>query len=356
MRPLYSFCLLVVLGLSLAFHRAAADDLYTVSGIKVDASAPSAVDAQTKAIESGRDRAWQTLYRRLTKQEDWPRQPALDPTTLQRLIRSYQVHDARSSTTRFVASMTYVFNANAVRRVLQQDDVAYSDVSAKPFLVIPLGPRWSAQTPWTRAWADPGFAHGAIPLVLPPDDAIDAPALAALQFDSASWQDVEPMASRVHAAQAALVLVIPQRTQMLVKIRLAGSGDMPKVADVVVPVAPKTPPGAAFAKVADAAAGAIINAWKTRTVVDYGRRSNLTVLARVNSLADWGQLAQTLGSVATITDVRVFAMDIGEARLMISYVGTADQLNAQLSRAGLNLSNEDGEWWLGKSQTESSDQ
>lgn len=352
MRPLYSLCLLVVLGFSLVFREAAADDLYTVSGIKVDASAPSAIDAQTKAIDSGRDRAWQTLYRRLTKQEDWPKQPALDPATLQRLIRSYQVHGARSSTTRFVASMTYVFNANAVRRILQQADVAYSDVTAKPILVIPLGPGWSAQTPWTRAWSDPRFTQDAIPLVLPPNDAVGAPALAALQFDSASWQDVEPMASRVHAAQAALVLVIPQRTQMLVKIRLVGSGEMPKVADVVVPVAPKTPPAAAFAKVADAAAGAIINAWKTRSVVDYGKRSNLTVLAHVNSLADWGQLAQTLGSVATITDVRVFAMDIGEARLTIGYVGTTDQLNAQLARVGLNLSNEDGEWWLGRGPAE----
>jgi hypothetical protein len=356
MRPLYSFCFLVVLGLSLAFRQATADDLYTVNGIKVDASAPSTVDAQTKAIDSGRDRAWQTLYRRLTKEEDWPRQPALDPATLQRLIRSYQVHDARSSTTRFVASMTYVFNANAVRHILQQADVAYSDVTAKPILVIPLAPRWLAQTPWTRAWADPRFAHGAIPLVLPPDDAIGAPALAALQFDSASWQDVEPMASRMHAAEAALALVIPQRAQMLVKTRLLGPGEMPRIADFAIAIPPKTPAAVAFAKVADATANAIINAWKARTVVDYGKRSNLTASAHVNSLADWGQLLQTLGSIPTVTDVRLIAMDIGEARLSIDYVGSTDQLNAQLGRSGLNLSNEDGEWWLGKSEAESSDQ
>src|SRR5436853_3044334 len=95
-------------------HLAVADDPFTVNGIKVDATAQSAIEAQTKAINSGRAKAWQTLYRRLAKQQDWGRQPALDDATLQRLVRSYQARDQRSSTTRFVANMTYVFSANAV--------------------------------------------------------------------------------------------------------------------------------------------------------------------------------------------------------------------------------------------------
>src|SRR5215472_10825006 len=168
---------------SSASRLAAAGDAFTVSGIKVDATAQSAIEAQTKAINSGRAKAWQTLYRRLTKQQDWGRQPALDDATLQRLLRSYQARDQRSSTTRFVANMTYVFNANAVRRILQQENVAYSDVTARPVLVIPLAPGWSAQTPWTKAWKDPRFAHGAVPLVLALDDEVDEPALTSIRFD-----------------------------------------------------------------------------------------------------------------------------------------------------------------------------
>jgi len=352
MRQLFSVCL-VLLGLSLAVPQAgAADDVYTVSGIKVDASAPSSIDAQTKAIENGRDRAWQTLYRRLTRQDDWPRQPALDPTTLQRLIRSYQVHDARSSTTRFVASMTYVFNANAVRRLLQQADIAYSDVTAKPVLIIPLAPGWVAQTPWTKVWADPRFAHGAVPFVLPPDDAIDAPTLAAIRFDHTAWPDVEPMASRVHASAAYLVLVIPQRSQMIVKIRGLGPGSPPSIPDLVISIPPRTPPAISFAKVADAAANAIEDSWKSRSVVDYGKRATVIAALRVDSLVEWGDLLQKLGAVPTITDVNVLAMDIGEARVEIAYAGTTDQLNQQLSRQGLNLANEGGQWWLERADTQ----
>src|SRR5579864_1758474 len=229
--------LFVVLASALAAVQfAAAEDPFTVSGVKVDATAQSSVEAQTKAINSGRAKAWQTLYRRLTKQQDWGRQPSLDDATLQRLVRSYQARDQRSSTTRFVASMTYVFNANAVRRILQETNVAYSDVAARPILVIPLAPGWSPQTPWTHAWKDPRFAHGAVPLVLPLAD--DERELASLHFDRATRQDVEPMTSRQHATEAYLVLVIPQHTQMLVKIRHLAASAGAAIPDISIPVPP----------------------------------------------------------------------------------------------------------------------
>jgi hypothetical protein len=352
MRQLLSLCL-VLWGLVATVPCVrAADDAFTVSGIKVDATAPSAVDAQTKAIEGGRDRAWQTLYRRLTRQEDWSHQPTLDPVTLQRLIRSYQVHDARSSTTRFVATMTYEFNANAVRRLLQQADIAYSDTTAKPVLIIPLGPEWSAQTPWTKAWTDPRFAQGSIPFALPSNDAIGASALSAIRFDRASWSDVEPIASRIHASEAYLVLVIPQRAQMIVKIRRLGPGNSPTIPDVVVSVPPKTPPAQSFAKVAEATATAIEEFWKSRSAVDFGKHGQVVASLHIESLSAWGDLLQKLGSVPTITDVNVVAMDIGEARVQIAYAGSPDQLNQQLSREGLSLANEGGQWWLESADSE----
>ena len=350
MRPLLTAC--IAAGLALFFAgSAAADDPYTVNGVKVDASAPSTVDAQTKAINSGRERAWQTLYRRLTKQEDWTHQPAVDPATLQRLVRSYSVHDARSSTTRFVASMTYVFNANAVRRILQQANIAYSDTVARPLLVIPLGPGWYPSSPWTQAWKDPHFAHGAVALALPLNDAIDAPALAQLHFESASWQDIEPLASRIHAPEAYLALVIPQHTQMIVKIKRLGPGSSPTIPDVQVSVAPKTPSAKAFGSVADAAASAIIDAWKGRSVVDFSRKSRLVASMHVDSLQQWSEALQKLEGVSTISDVSVVAMDIGEARIAISYVGSEDQLTEQLGHAGLALANAGGEWWLSRSES-----
>jgi len=350
MRLLLLSLVLVFVAVLAASRGAAADDPYTVSGIKVDATAQSAIEAQTRAINSGRAKAWQTLYRRLAKQQDWAHQPTLDDVTLQRLVRSYQARDQRSSTTRFVANMTYVFNPNAVRRILQQANVAYSDVAARPLLVIPLGPGWSAETPWTRAWKDPRFARGAVPLVLPLADGVDEPALASLHFDTAEWQDVEPMASRIHASEAYIVLVVPQRAQMIIKIRRLAQSGGASLPGLVAPVAPKTPAAKGFGEVADVAANAIIDSWKSRSVIDFAKRSKLLASMHVENLGEWTQTLQKLEAVSTVSDVSVVAMDIGEARVAISYAGTTDQLNEQLSHAGLALSNDNGQWWLSRSE------
>lgn len=343
--------LLIVFASASTASLAAGGDPFTVSGVKVDATAQSAIEAQTKAINGGRAKAWQTLYRRLTKKQDWGKQPALDDATLQRLVRSYQARDQLSSTTRFVANMTYVFNAGAVRRILQQTDVAYSDVTVRPILVIPLAPDWSPQTPWTQAWKSPRSANGAISLVLPLPDSLDAPALRSLHFDSAAWQDVEPMASRVHATEAYLVLVIPQRAQMLVKIRHLAASAGAAIPDFAVPVPPNTPAAKAFGEVADAAANAIIESWKARSVVDFSKRAKLLASMRVETLEEWSQTLQKLEALPTVSEVSVVAMDIGEARVTISYAGSTDQLNEQLAHAGLSLSNENGEWRLARSES-----
>jgi hypothetical protein len=217
-------------------------------------------------------------------------------------------------------------------------------------MVVPLAPGWSAQTPWTRAWQDPMFSHGAVPLVLPPDDKVDEPALASIHFDTAAWADVEPMASRLHATEAYLVLVIPQHAQMLVKIRHLAASAAAAIPDFVVPTPPNTPAPKAFGEVADAAAKAIIESWKSRAAVDFSKRSKLLASVRFDTLEEWARTLQRLEAVQTVNDVNLVAMDIGEARVSISYAGSPEQLTEQLARAGFALSNESGEWRLARSE------
>jgi hypothetical protein len=324
----------------------AADDPFTVSGIAVDASAASAIEAQTIAINSGRARAWTTLYRRLAKAQDWPKQPVLDDTALQRLIRNYLPMNERRSTTRYVANMTYVFNADAVRRLFRQDNIVYADMQAKPILLVPMSPGYQPRAGWTTVWANPRYSGGAVPLVLPAGDAIDTSALGALKFATSAWQDVEPAASRVHADEVWLLLAQPVGSQYVVKLRRLGAGGSPTVPDVVVPIPPRTPPAKVFAAAADAVANTIIDEWKAHAAIDFNKRSKLMVEVHIDSLNAWSAMLQKLGTISTITDVGVVAMNIGEARIAVSYVGTSDQLSANIQQAGLALSNADGTWWL----------
>ena len=65
-------------------------DPFTVSRVKVDASAASSTEAYNIAINGGRRKAWSTLLHRLTPESDLAKVPAIDDATLQRMIRGYR--------------------------------------------------------------------------------------------------------------------------------------------------------------------------------------------------------------------------------------------------------------------------
>lgn len=343
-----SYCLLIGLACLLPFAAAnAGGDPYAVSGISVDATASSATQAQNIAIISGRSRAWATLSHRLTKAQDWPHLPVLDDTAITRLIARYQFANERRSTTRYTADITYVFNPDAVRHLFRTVNIAYADMQARPILVVPMAPGYAPHSGWTSTWANPKYATGATPLVVPVGDTLDASALGVLKFDTAQWQDIEPVASRAHATEAFLVQVAQGKGVLTVKLKRLGPGNSPPIPDLVVPITPGASGPKVYASAADTAASAIIDIWKGRAAIDFGKRAKLIAEVHVDSLSDWSALLQKLGTIPTITDVGVVAMNTGEAQIAITYVGTQDQLHDLITQANLDLSNEDGTWWLG---------
>src|SRR5438445_10667846 len=140
MSRFWLFVLLAALGLGTPAMAAPAPapDLFTVSGIKVDASAESATTARDIAMTQGRPAAWTKLYRRLTAASMWAKQPQLDDNALLRLIRSFEVAGERRSTTRYLAEVIFHFNPVAVRAALRQSNIAYTETRARPTLVIPV--------------------------------------------------------------------------------------------------------------------------------------------------------------------------------------------------------------------------
>src|SRR5471032_595926 len=100
------FLVLLVCSVILAVPAGAQDSLYTVTNVHVDASGASSTEALNKALGEGRFRAFQIVFRRLTRQADWGRQPQLDAPGLLRLSRGYTIANERRSTTRYVADVT----------------------------------------------------------------------------------------------------------------------------------------------------------------------------------------------------------------------------------------------------------
>ena len=317
----------------------AADELYTVSGIHVDASAASSAEAANIAIAQGRPKAWQVLYRRLTREEDWPRQPALDPAALVRVSRGYVPTNERRSTTRYVADVTYEFNPEAVARVLRDANIAFTQQAVHRILLVPMSPAYNNGA-WAQAFTSPSLRSGVVPFALP--TAADAGDLSGLDFDNASWDDVAAAAGRAQATEAALVQVVYLNGKVSVNIRRLGQGETPTKTSVDVPLLQTI--STTYPAAAQAALGAMDDLWKSRSVVNVNSRGTLVADVQVSSLDQWGAIQTALAGIDNVTGVQMVAMDLGYARLSIAYQGSQDQLRDAMSGQGFTLSGKPGAW------------
>ncbi len=326
---------------SLVAPARASDELYTVSGVHVDASAASSAEAANIAIAQGRPKAWQVLYRRLTREEDWPKQPALDQPALVRVSRGYVPTNERRSTTRYVADVTYEFNPEAVARVLRDANIAFTQAAAHRILLVPMSPGYN-NGPWAQAFLAPGLRDTVVPFSLPA--ASDASDLAQLDFDGASWDDVAAAAGHVNATEAALVQAVYANGKVTVNIRRLGQGENPTKTSLDVALLQTV--STTYPAAAQAAVGALDDLWKSRSAVNVNAHGTLLADVKVNSLDQWGAIQTALAGLENVTGVQVVAMDVGYARLSIAYQGSQDQLRDAMSGQGLNLSGRPGAWMI----------
>ena len=321
----------------------AQDSLYTVPNVHVDAGGASSTEALNAAIAQGRSRAFQVLYRRLTRQADWARQPGLDAQALLRVSRGYTIANERRSTTRYVADVTYMFNPDGVARMLRAANIAFSQTTAKRILVIPMSPGFG-RGPWAQSLMAPSFRDALVPFTVA--GAESEAELAGLSFESAGWNDVAAAAARNRVTEVALVQAVYANGKMTVNIRRLGLGETPARVSVDVPMVQTV--STTYPAAAQAAVRAIEDLWKTRNSIDFSQRGRLIADVRIASLAQWGDLQGQLASVSNVTGMTVTAMTVSYARVVLTYIGGVEQLREAFAGAGLSLTNRGGQWTLAR--------
>jgi hypothetical protein len=309
----------------------AAPDLYTVAGIRVDATAESAQAARDAAMAEGRPLAWTQIYRRLSPQAQWSRQPRLSDAQLFRLIRSFEVSGERRSTTRYLADVTYHFNPVAVRAQLRQSGIAFTEVRSRPALVIPIidDASFDPMSPWAAVWSDESYRRGLVPMILPDADADTIDVLSRPDLIQADWQSLAPLVQRYGAA----VVVVA-----------VASADGRSVRASEITSAGRTPSSFAFAQpnfagLAEALTEKVAESWKSRSSVDYATRARLVADVEFGSLEEWSRIRSQLGAVRAISDFEVVGLARNEAEIDLAYFGRFEQLRDAMAQQNLELVN-----------------
>ena len=300
--------------------RAFAGDPFTVGGIKVDATAATAIEAQVQAMAEGQLIAANVLFDRLTLEQERAVNPlpALTQENVARMIRALEPSQERRSANRYLGEITVAFNPSQVQQFLQQNNLTLVSSQAQERLVIvrEAGLR-GGETGLQAAFADPRLSYALTPLRVASSDDV--------QFLSASPSDGElsAIASKYNLNQVLIVEPSGSVTDIALDTGSRQSFFVTPSVD-----------GAAFA---DSVVSRLEADWKQVSAVVSSEVVTSSVSILYNSHRDWLALQDAINTSAQITAARLDALSKDGALMTISYGGDVARLANELRFKGVRV-------------------
>lgn len=331
-----------VLGIISVSVQAQEADVFTVRDVPVDASADEAAEARVIAIRQGRALALRLLFQRLTTRTDWPLMPTLRTHEVTSMGAGFEVSGEKNSPTRYLATITYRFKPDEVRRVLREKGVPFSETRARPAVILPVVVQddaliiWDDANMWQLQWLERNYSNELVPLIMPLGDLGDALAAPTDAITSGNYYGLTKYAERYGVQDVVIVGVVhqlPGEPLRLEVARLTPTGTEGFIID--------QPLGEDVLKGYDLAIDRIIDRlqedWKAKTIIRYGEREEIKAIAEFASFKEWLSIRQAIEDTPNIVGDEVIALSTGTADLLLSAVGTTEQLSLSLAQHNVLL-------------------
>ena len=344
---------LIVPLLALAFMfagvGASAQDLFTVRGVSVDATADSPSAAREKAVAEGRRKAFDKLMGRLLPGGSAGSVPSQSDRDLELMTLGFEVADERSSAVRYVANMTYAFDEARVRNFLKRNGQSFTETRSQPVLVIPVldganGPvLWEEGNPFRTAWSRSPVESGLVPVVVPYSDIADVRELTTAQAMSGDEAALSKIAERYGARDAAVVVAKPRGETLALTVRRIGpSGSGGSLTETVSGDTDTARYNAAVQQTIAMLEGA----WKQDNTVGGGTESRVTVTVPIDHLRRWLSIRAGLDRTSLVARYDVVQLSKQEAQVDLWVTGGTERLRVALDQQNLQLVPADGDYIL----------
>ena len=329
---------------------------FTVSNVHVDVTSKTAADARKKALAEGEKRAFQRLLRRLTLSEDRSRLPQLSQQDIAEYISDFSVSNAKNSTVRYLADLSYRFKPGEVRGLLRDLDIDFAETLSKAVLVLPVYEAagamslWDDPNPWRNAWNDLPESDGLVPMILPGGDLQDVRSIGAEQAVGGDEPRIKAIGNRynvstVAVAHARLDSTGRGRPRLKVNIFPYGSDSRGQAFELEFEFDGRRIEDLLSNASARAAAN-IEDKWKEENLIQYEQNAVLAATLPIRSLTDWVDARKRLAKIAVIERIDLVLFSRNEARLNIYYLGLTQQLALALAQADIKLIQNEGNWTL----------
>lgn len=373
------FASLVVFALSIGVlggsGGASAQEIYTVRGVPVDATADSPSAAREKALSEGRRLAFERLVARLVPSIVVPTVGLPADGALADLSLGFEVEEERTSAVRYLGRMTFAFDPGRVRSLLMARGVRFAETRSLPVLVIPVldsgGGRllWEETNPFRAAWSDIVIQPGLVPFVVPYGDIADVRDLTTAQAVAGDAQALGRIAERYGARDAVVVEAKPRAggaveisvqrvgptgsgTVEIETVLAAAAAEAATALDATAPDATvgssdgQTPVSPVTAVDVDAGRYAaavsrtiemVEDAWKENNLIRGGLESRVTATVPIDSMRRWLSIREGLEKTLIVSRFDVVQLSRQEALVDLWVNGDAEQLRVALEQRNLRL-------------------
>jgi hypothetical protein len=354
----------VILGILTAFVPAAASGapskVYTVANYPVEATAKDAVAAKEKAHAEGQQAALGALLKRLVPVTAYNRIDHLKSIRAADFIDGVAVRSETNSSTRYIASLDFSFQADAVRDLLNREGVPFVEEQSPRMVLVPVTAESkdgathyrAAGGDWAEVWKGLDLDNTLTPLkiaaLLPAihEDTI----VAALNGDDSTERILtsEYKADFVLFAVAEVDTADKELNVSIAGIDPAGIVSWRRgyrIADGDV--------GYAMELAAVVTQGVLEGRWKVAKAEEAagggsfgGGGSDVHLAVEFSSLGEWNDLRGRILDTPGVDDVRIGAVSARSADVSVRYPGGGAGLATVLSRQGLVLTEAGGTWVL----------
>lgn len=331
-------------------------DPFSAFALPVDATAEDATTARALALAAGQVDGLRQVLEQLTAASDHGRLPAVDQALASRLLASYGIVEERISSTRYRALLNLRFKAEGVRELLRSAGIPFTEVAARPSLVLPVltlqsqALLWEESNPWLAAWRDRAHPNALVPLVAPVGDLDDMGSLSPTQALAGDSLALAAMARRYGTNSAVVALAALEQGEGGVAgldIEVRQSPPTDEALRLRIAGEPGEDPAALYIRAVVAVEQALADQWKTASLAPTSRIPSLLVVdAAFANLEDWMELRQRLASQPAVTGIEVVRLSARAAEMTLHFVGDPVDLQSGLQRAGLELVTEMGKWRL----------
>ena len=332
-------------------------DLFTVSDVPVDAEATTAAAAREVALAAGQREAYGKLLRRLTLRQDYDKHPELDDADIAGLVQSFEVDNEKTSATRYLANLRVQFSKEAIRELLRAFGIPFSETASRPVLVIPVyetaGTKllWDEPNPWMVAWTQHSNAESLVPMFPPLGDLQDITVITATQAIDGDADRIKALADRYGVSDALVAAATLSRdfsnnTNRLT-VNLFRYGDNPGRVDVLTFTGAEADGvESLLMRAVSEVTGRLEEDWKRETTLRFGSESSLSATVPLNDLSDWLTIRDRLSQIAEVRKVDIASLSMGDAQLVLHFLGDQEQLSLALAQRDLELVDIGGFWTL----------